>query len=110
MKINKNKTFRILQHVFFWVAFLFLFSLVSGSSNDTFKLKFLITLTYLPIFIPLTYFNIYFIIPRYLLTKKYRLFFVLFLITFIGDTLLFMAYCVYFQYPLLYNANQGSKN
>lgn len=102
MEINKKKTFRILQHVLFWVAYLFLSTFISGSSNETFTHKLLLTLTSIPIDILVTYFHLYFIIPRYLLTRKYRQFFILFIITFIGIVLVERANFVYFEYPLFY--------
>jgi len=103
MEINKKKTFRILQHVLFWVAYLFLSSFLSGSSNEKFSKTFLLTLTSIPVDIIITYFHLYFVIPRYLLTRKFRQFFILFLITFLGVVLFERAFYVYVQYPLFYD-------
>ncbi|MCK9423177.1 MAG: histidine kinase [Bacteroidales bacterium] len=103
MEINKKKTFRVLQHVLFWIAFLFLSTSVSGSLNEKFSKTLLLTLTSIPTDILITYFHLYFIIPRYLLTRKFRQFFILFLITFIGVVLFERTYYVYVQYPLFYD-------
>lgn len=98
--INKN---RIGWHLLFWVAYLIFFTFQAGYSNSNYLNTFIIYCLYLPIIIIATYFTIYFIIPRYLLTKEYKQFFAWLLISVIVFTSLHRGVVFFIISPLLYS-------
>lgn len=75
MSVNLNKYYnsrtRIFWHIVFWGCFLAAHTLFYGSPDNTYFEEFMWALRYLPFKMAVTYFTLYFIIPRYLLTKKY---------------------------------------
>ena len=103
MNINKKNIFRIIQHVLFWTAYLFLNAYANGSSKEKFSFTFLQTAFSSSTEIMAAYFHLYFLVPHYLLKKKYNQFIILFLITFIIVVIYARLAFVYFQYPLFYN-------
>lgn len=81
-----NKTKRIFLHFFFWIGvwFFYVYFFSYNSSNEVYPLLFSAFL--LPITISLSYFLIYYLIPKYLLVKKYKLFALYSVYTFIIST------------------------
>lgn len=65
---------------------------------------FLTGLFSLPVVMSAVYFNMYFIVSRYLLTKKYKLFFILFLLSAIVFTIFLRIELYYIVVPTLYSA------
>lgn len=80
------------------------FTVQSGYSNNKYLDTFKAYCLYLPVIILATYFTIYFIIPRYLLTKRYKLFFAWLFSTIILFTILHRAVVIFIISPLLYSA------
>ncbi len=74
---------QILLHIFFWIGVYFFFNyfLGYGTRNTTYVNRF--SLFLLPITICISYFFLYFLIPRYLLKKKHGLFILYTIYTFI---------------------------
>jgi two-component system, LytTR family, sensor kinase len=103
MNINKKKLFRIIQHVLFWTAYLFLNAYANGSSKEKFSFTLLQTITSSTTEIIVAYFHLYCLVPLYLLKKRYKQFIILFLITFIIVVIYARFAFVYIQYPLFYN-------
>ncbi|NOQ25719.1 MAG: histidine kinase [Bacteroidales bacterium] len=69
--INIKKTKTILFHILFWVAVWFFYMyFFSYNSNDTRYIKWFSSFL-LPLTMIVTYFIVYFLIPKYLLAKKY---------------------------------------
>ncbi len=66
---------RVVQHVFFWVVYVVFFGLLYGSYIDDYYNAFMVELVELPFKIGLVYFNMYYLMPRYLLQKRYLEFF-----------------------------------
>ncbi|HYG17474.1 MAG TPA: histidine kinase [Ohtaekwangia sp.] len=91
---------RILQHVLFWVAHVVFYGTLYGSFADNYEQTFLEETTYLPGRMAFTYFTLYFLLPRYLLTGKYWSFFTWFLVAsfVVGLAQRYMAYNI--LYPL----------
>ncbi len=88
-QLNKSKF--ILSHFIFWVCvwffFVYFFSYNSNNANYvTWFSSFL-----LPVTMASTYFIVYFLIPKYLLTKKYKLFGLYSVYTFIFSTYLILV-------------------
>jgi two-component system LytT family sensor kinase len=93
---------RVLQHVVFWVAHLMFYALLWGSFADNYDQTFFEELIYLPGKMAFTYFVLYFILPRFLLTGQHWNF----LLWFIAASLVvgvFQRYLAYnFDYPIYY--------
>ncbi len=66
-----RKPARILSHILFWLAIIVFYTFVYGRMSGNYVVTFIHLVYTLPIYIASTYFTLYFIIPRYLLKKKY---------------------------------------
>ncbi|WP_276372052.1 histidine kinase [Chryseolinea sp. H1M3-3] len=62
---------RILQHILFWVAHVVFYAWLYGSFEDKYQQYFFEELIYLPGKMLFTYFVLYFLLPKFLLTGKY---------------------------------------
>jgi two-component system, LytTR family, sensor kinase len=106
--------YRILWHIIFWIA-VYLAYMVSygGYGGGKYGYEALINLILLPVRIVFTYAMIYFVIPRYLLTYRYKWFILATLIhAFLFGTILWFHFyfllnfkeywCCYNKYPLIY--------
>ncbi|GAB3820758.1 sensor histidine kinase [Pontibacter rugosus] len=67
---------RLLLHLSFWTVYVVFFGLLYGSYIDDYYNAFMVELVELPFKIALVYFNMYYLMPRYLLQKRYLEFFV----------------------------------
>ena len=67
-----SRIVRVLEHIVFWCAALLLFTFVYGRISHNFYGAFIFQLFTLPIYLLAAYFTLYVIIPRYLLTKRYK--------------------------------------
>ena len=72
-------------HFLFWIIYFIFNFLRFGSINNDYWYSFKSNLVEFPLNIIITYFTIYYLIPRYILKKKY----LLFLLTFAGSLVLF---------------------
>lgn len=99
MDINWKKIKRIALHVFFWMIYLFTYSFLYGYRSGKVLDAMVQSLYTLPIDMLTTYFSIYYLIPRFLLKRKYVLYFI-FLIgsTFIAALITRIIY-YYYVYP-----------
>jgi sensor histidine kinase YesM len=66
---------RLAQHILFWVCILFYF-IIGYTRNGNYSLEIIRSLAFLPDHMFLVYSFLYFLIPRFLLTKRFVLFFV----------------------------------
>lgn len=62
---------RLLTHILFWVGYLFVYTGVHAEGEDGLWAYFLIELQGLPAAMLVTYFNIYFLFPRFFKPKRY---------------------------------------
>ena len=69
-----KKHIRILTHLLFWGIVLIFYTYFYGHTYDDYHTTFLFVCLLLPITIATTYFVNYYLIPKYLLKKKYKLF------------------------------------
>ncbi len=67
---------RMLLHLLFWTVYVVFFGLLYGSYIDDYYNAFMVELVELPFKMALVYFNMYYLLPRYLLQKRYLEFFV----------------------------------
>ncbi len=93
---------RIFQHVLFWVTHLVFYATLYGSFQENYRQTFFEELLYLPVRIIFTYFTLYYLLPRFLLTGKYGEFALWFLgSSFLAGTL--QRYFFYnYYYPIYY--------
>lgn len=90
LKWIKNSDIRIplKYHLFFWIGY-FVFNVIRwGSYFDDYWYSLKSNLVEFPLHIIIVYFNIYYLIPKYILTKKFKRYFLLFLFS------LFLLYCI----------------
>lgn len=67
---------RLLLHLAFWTVYVVFFGLLYGSYIDDYYNAFMVELVELPFKMALVYFNMYYLMPTYLLQKRYLEFFV----------------------------------
>lgn len=80
MQMNKDiqsKYIRILYHFLFWLLAYFFFIIFYGRANRDYSATILFASMLFPLSITTTYFINYYLIPKFLLTKKYAIFFLL---------------------------------
>ena len=75
--------YRILIHTIFWLLVLGFYTLLFGSESSDYKGAFQFVIMLLPITIATTYFLNYYLVPKYVLRKKYLLFILYFIYSFI---------------------------
>jgi hypothetical protein len=98
MKISKavyKTTVTLLLHLLFWIVvyFFYTYFLGYGSNNTEYVNRFSAFL--MPITISISYFFLFFLIPKYLLAKKQALFFLYSVYTFIVSTFLIILSILY---------------
>jgi len=69
--------YRILWHILFWVGFYLFYSISYGEYTDSYAWEFKSNLIMLPVRMLATYTLIYYLIPRFLMKRKYSQFIVL---------------------------------
>ncbi|WP_167606082.1 sensor histidine kinase [Maribellus sediminis] len=93
------KTRLVLVHVLLWVAVWFFFAYFFSYNNDNTSYILWFSSLLLPLTMGVTYFMVYFLIPRYLLTKKYWKFglYTFYLLVFTSYEIVLLLYgCLYF--------------
>lgn len=107
--MSKAITSRFLLHVLFWLAYLCYFALMEGFYKNQYSAVLVIYLRNLPFMMACAYFTNYILVPKYLLTKKYPLFLILFICTAV-----FFSTClkiIFFRYLIQeYYAVDGMRN
>lgn len=84
MKIQlQSKYSRIFAHILFWLAVYLFFIVFFGRSSRDYSVSIIFVSMLLPLSIVTTYFLNYFLIPRYLFTKKYGRFLLFVFYTFV---------------------------
>ncbi|MEA3451591.1 MAG: histidine kinase [Bacteroidota bacterium] len=97
-------TKRILKHILFWIGVFFFYVFFFTYSSGNYQYSLWTSGFILPITIALSYFIIYYLIPKYLLTKKYLLFALYSFYTFIISTyLIFLTIFASFIYLSKFN-------
>lgn len=74
-RVFRLSTPKGLLHVIFWLGFYLFNSLLEGSFLDDYFNGFYASLVKLPLQIALVYFNLYYLLPKYIPSKKYSIYF-----------------------------------
>jgi len=105
--LNINKGWpRVSLHIIFWITYYLVFVLIRylnvlvSPKDIDFTYVFLRDIWYLPVDMSATYLTIYFLIPKFLYTKRYAIFIILFLISVVCFILLAQVVSYYIVYPL----------
>ncbi len=94
--------YRFLLHVAFWASMVFYEVLIWGLVDNKYAEKLTTSLIELPIKISACYFTLYFLIDKYLITKKYTTFLVLLILSMAFFGIVLRALNYYFIYPVYY--------
>ncbi len=82
-KLYNSRISRILSHILFWMVAYFFFVVFYGRANREYSVTIIFASMLFPLSIATTYFINYYLIPRYLFTKKYSKFILLSFYTFV---------------------------
>jgi len=91
IKITK----RILPHIGFWAVILAAYTFLYGHRNQAYLSVILILIYTLPVYLGATYFTLYFLIPRFLLTRRYKTFAYFFIYTSLATVFLEILILIY---------------
>lgn len=93
---------RVFLHILFWTVHLVFFAVLHGSFSDNYGQTFFEEAIYLPVKIAFTYFVLYFLLPRYILTGRYGWFILFFMLSSFaaGTAQRIVAYTI--DFPLYY--------
>ncbi len=97
-----DKIPRVTKHVLFWLLYISFFTMLYGSFSENYYFQFKLQALYLPEKIIATYIVIYFLLPKFLLTKKYVWFFLLLIITLLSAGMLHWVTAVKIEQPIFY--------
>lgn len=78
---SPSRPMRIFQHVIFWVLVVTFFTLMIGAKNQNYWSVLLQLMFTLPLDIAVTYFHVYYVIPKFLLHKRYLVLVVVVVVT-----------------------------
>ena len=99
---NQPMPFRIFLHSLFWVSYVCFFGFLWGSYDGAYVREFSIMLIELPVKMVIVYVNLYILIPRFLLTRKYAEFITWILLTMVLGGAVQRGVAYYFIYPTYY--------
>jgi sensor histidine kinase YesM len=100
---------KLVWHLLFWVAYIIFYTFQYGLFQMDLFNTFLYCLFTLPVVISAVYFNIYYLMPRFLLTKRYKIFFLLLFVSAIAFTLLLRLNSYYLIAPVLFSGESLSR-
>ncbi|MCB0843640.1 MAG: histidine kinase, partial [Bacteroidetes bacterium] len=93
---------RPLIHGLFWLSYVSFFALVDAGGQDEFTNAFIDQLIMLPVKMAAVYLTLYFLIPKFLLTRKYSVFMIGVIILMIAAGFAQRAVIYFIIYPLKY--------
>ncbi|MEO1518445.1 MAG: sensor histidine kinase [Bacteroidota bacterium] len=93
---------RLIRHILYWCAWLFFYASINGAYSEfSFLVWLKVEFCLVPIKLPYVYFILYYLVPRYLIRKKYMAFFsIAFVVTVISGIALQAVY-VFYIYEIL---------
>ncbi|TAF64580.1 MAG: sensor histidine kinase [Cytophagales bacterium] len=97
---SPQQSTRILLHVIFWASYVIFFTFLWGSYEQKYWQEFSIQLILLPVQITVVYLTIYYLLPQFLIRKRYIPFIFAFFITLIIAGLIQRALALYFIYSI----------
>lgn len=98
----RKRSIRIISHIGFWIFIVGFFTFIFGIRKGEFFTIFKVLLGTLPIDILFTYFILYWLIPKYLLTRRYIVFSAWLLISFTIIVIIEWTVNFYIMYPAMY--------
>jgi two-component system, LytTR family, sensor kinase len=103
----KDRTIKILQHSIFWISLWLFQALTDASYNFNFSKFLFIQALRLPVQLLIAYFNIYLLLPKFLLKKKYVLYLSLLFVAMIVAGFLQRVVVVYGIIPIYHEYCTG---
>jgi len=107
---NLLKKHRIIKHTLFWLIYIFLNTMMYGQAKSNYLLQIKLQLYYLPAVLGATYITLYYLIPRYLLKRKYRKFFSFCFVTALFFSILQRINIILLVIPAYFPANAAQYN
>jgi len=99
----RNKTQQILTHVAFWLLYLVFFSVLASLNSKMSFFHFILNgLIFIPVDIFATYMTIYWLLPKYLMRKRYVAFFLLFAVLAVATVFVNQIISYFIYLPLLF--------
>ncbi len=98
-----SKKFRITLHILFWICYLLLLSIQSGVAEGNYVSSFYFYCIYVIPITASTYFTNYFLIPKFLLKKKFKSFTLILFVSILFFVLLQRLNIMFVYAPLLLN-------
>jgi len=102
-----NRIPRVTKHLLFWLLYVSFFTMLYGSFSDNYYFQFKLQTLYLPEKVITTYIVIYFLLPKFLLAKKYVWFFLLLILTLLAAGMLHWVTAVLIEQPLFYPGEES---
>lgn len=96
---------RITSHILFWLAYISYFSFQYGYTRSDYLITFVQQCLFLTVIVPAVYYNVYVLISKLLLEKKYRSFIIYFIPTWFVFVTLFRILTKYIS-PVLFYSEQ----
>jgi two-component system LytT family sensor kinase len=93
---NPSLPIRISLHILFWICVLLFYTFFYGRLTENYYASFIHLLFTFPIYIAATYITLYLIIPKFLLQKKYKSFFVASFYVIAGSAFLELIITIFF--------------
>lgn len=101
--MTRNKLLRLFFHVLFWIFIISFFTFIYGIRSGKYFELFEILLGTLPLDMLYTYFLIYFLIPEFLLKKRYIWFIPAFILSFTVVVIIEWTINYFILYPAIYS-------
>lgn len=104
-KLHNIFKHKLAWHLLFWLSYIVFYTFQYGLFQMDLFNTFLYCLFTIPVVMSAVYFSINFLLPKFLLTKRYKLFFILFFVSAISFTLLLRLDSYFVIVPTLYSDN-----
>ena len=88
-------TLRILSHLLFWIIIHGLYTFLYGHRNAAYFSVLYLLICTSPVYLGATYFTLYFLIPQFLLTKRYRTYAIYFIYASLATIFLEIVILIY---------------
>ncbi len=99
---RQSKIPRVAQHILFWAGYVFFYTMLWGTMYDNHWLEFRSQLVSLPIKLLATYITIYYLTPKFLLSGRYYIFFILLAVILLFCGFFQLLITKYIEQPWLY--------
>ena len=109
MGINRSKFLdnKAVRHFSFWLVYILFYGTIYGAYDENFADAYLKELIYIPVKMVITYFVLYYLLPKFLLTGRYLRFALLFVASSFLAAVAYRYCTFYIEYPIFYPAGQN---